>query len=204
MTCKEALKIVHGLSKPGKMPCPGYSLPAKHCKVGTKLRKMSGSACAGCYAFRGNYPFPIVQACLERRYQAVKRALSNAAFRAEFVQAFTVLLEGETYFRWHDSGDLINLSHAMLIQEICRATPHVKHWLPTREYTVARAMKPLANLTVRISAPMIDGPIPNGFTQTSTVTKGKGNCPAITGNGKCNDCRRCWNKRVRNVSYHKH
>ena len=37
------------------------------------------------------------------------------------------------FHRWFDSGDLQSLSHLMKIIEVCEHTPHIKHWLATRE-----------------------------------------------------------------------
>jgi len=36
------------------------------------------------------------------------------------------------YFRWHDSGDLFHAEYAKAVIEVCRRTPNVLHWLPTR------------------------------------------------------------------------
>ena len=38
MKIKEAKKITHSLSDPGKMPGYAYSIPAHECQTGTKLR----------------------------------------------------------------------------------------------------------------------------------------------------------------------
>lgn len=206
MTKKEAHILVGGLSKPSKMPCYGYSLPASACKLGSKLRSVPGSTCEKCYAHRGNYGFPAVRSSLAKRLSLVQKACDDLTFRKRFIQAFTVLLKGQEYFRWHDSGDLQDMEHAMLIRDICLATPNTKHWIPTREYAIARVLLRLKtpNLTVRCSAPMIDGPPPM-FRHTSTVVNGSGNCPAIADHtGKCGDCRKCWNKRILNVAYGKH
>ena len=46
MKLKEAEKITHTLSKPGKMPGYAYSTPAAACKTGSKLRLIPGSVCA--------------------------------------------------------------------------------------------------------------------------------------------------------------
>ena len=37
------------------------------------------------------------------------------------------------YFRWHDSGDVQDLDHLRRIYEVCKLTPDVQHWMPTRE-----------------------------------------------------------------------
>src|SRR5262249_8721688 len=36
------------------------------------------------------------------------------------------------YLRWHDSGDLFHIDYSKAILQVCRGTPSVLHWLPTR------------------------------------------------------------------------
>ena len=74
MKTNEALKIVGGLSKPSKMPGWAYGLPAAECKTGSKLAKIPGSVCNGCYALKGCYVFPVVQAAQYRRLEEIGRA----------------------------------------------------------------------------------------------------------------------------------
>ena len=74
---KTALLEVGGLSKPSKMPSYAYSLPAKECKVGSKLRKVKGSVCFGCYALKGNYVYPNVQKALYKRLELMKTNTLN-------------------------------------------------------------------------------------------------------------------------------
>ena len=60
MKLQEAKDIMISLGRANKMPCPTYNTPAKLCKTGSKLRKIKGSTCNGCYAMKGNYLFPSV------------------------------------------------------------------------------------------------------------------------------------------------
>lgn len=213
-TKKAALAAVAGLSKPSKMPCRGWSIPAVHCKVGAKLRKIVGSICFKCYALKGMYMFPKVRACLERRFNILMRALSDDVARTEFRAAFVRLLRDETLFRWLDSGDIQNVAHLWLIVDIANDNPHVRFWLPTRERDIVRkfAQSGIAippNLTIRISAPMIDGaPLGLDGFPTSTVHKNEKPhgevCLAYTRGGYCADCRLCWDPNVKNVSYPVH
>jgi hypothetical protein len=209
----QALEFIGGLSEPSKMPCKGWSIPAVECKVGSMLRKIVGSVCFKCYALKGMYVFPNVRAALERRFNVLQRALSNDADRTAFRAAFERLLRKETYFRWHDAGDLQSVAHLALIADIANDNPHIAFWLPTRERKIVlefmRANTVPANLTIRVSAAMIDGkPLDMGGLPTSTVHK-KGTahgteCGAYTRDGFCGDCRLCWNPDVANVSYPAH
>ena len=108
-------------------------------------------------------------------------------------------------FRWHDSGDVQSLDHLNKIFEVCKRTPSRRHWMPTKEAWIKdhlhRAPK---NLTIRISSPMVDqGPI-KSWPNTSTVVTKKATCPAPQQGGQCLDCRKCWNPKIKNISYGEH
>ena len=98
MNKKEAKAITGGLSAPSKMPGPAYNLPAVACITGAKLVKVPGSVCAGCYALKGRYRFPNVQAALNRRLKSLEHP--------DWIRAMVVLIDKAPWFRWHDSGDL--------------------------------------------------------------------------------------------------
>ena len=67
---KEAELAVGNLSRPSKMPSYAWSISARRCNVGSKLAKVKGSVCEGCYALKGRYMFSNTQDALERRYDA--------------------------------------------------------------------------------------------------------------------------------------
>ena len=203
MLKKEARQITGGLSKPSKMPGPAYNLPATECKTGAKLVKVPGSVCAGWYALKGRYRFTNVRLALARRMQSLKHP--------QWVQAMTVLIKGEKYFRWHDSGDLQSVTHLKNIFEVCKATPETWHWMPTREAQLLKLMDPDVipkNLIIRMSSHMIDQKPVSFWPWTSTVSTGLAQpghrCPAQNQNNQCRDCRACWDRKVSNVTYPKH
>ena len=70
MELNEAKEVAISLGKPSKMPCLSYDIPASLCKTGARLRKIKGSTCYGCYAFKGNYLYPSVQEGLMKRFDA--------------------------------------------------------------------------------------------------------------------------------------
>ncbi len=197
-----------GFSYPSKMPCPAYSIPATLCKTGSKLRAIAGSVCAKCYALRNRYLFPAVRAALAKRL----RSMRNPKW-AEAV-AFLINAEGNRFFRWHDSGDLQNVAHLRQIVKVCNLTPDVRHWLPTREYAMVSKFLEMGgtipgNLTVRLSAHMVDGPAPVELARrlglvTSTVMTSGATCPSRAQGNKCAACRACWDRNVENVAYEKH
>ena len=209
MNLELAQSIIGGLSEPSKMPCYGFSIPASRCKTGSKLRKVAGSVCSICYALKGRYVFGVVQNALERRFSKLSHP--------QWVKAMAFLintLEKSGYFRWHDAGDIQSLTHLQRIVRVCKATPHIKHWLPTREYGIVAAYVRKygafpANLNVRLSAYMMDGPPPSHLAkslgvQTSGVLHEGFTCPAPNQGNKCLDCRACWITKIPNVNYKVH
>ena len=60
------------------------------------------------------------------------------------------------------------------------------------------------NLIIRFSMPMIDQPAAGTWSHTSTVVTTGATCPAPKQDGKCGDCRRCWDKSIPNIAYGKH
>ena len=72
MLKKEANEIVGGLSAPGKMPCPSINLPAVACVTGSKLARVPGTTCHGCYALKGRYNFKYTKIAMARRLAALK------------------------------------------------------------------------------------------------------------------------------------
>ena len=207
------------------MPGYSYGISATKCQTGGKLRGVPGSVCAGCYALTDWYRTwrPLLEGHA-RRWAGLRHPLWIEAM----VRMISSACVGEARFmRWHDSGDLQGVWHLANIVAVCRATPTVQHWLPTREYEIVEeylrteALPP--NLTVRLSAHMIDAepvvPTELAHLPTSTVStvsryasgvpivEGKGSieCRAVEArDNKCGDCRACWDRRVRNVNYPAH
>jgi hypothetical protein len=198
MLKKEANKITGGLSAPSKMPGPSYNLPATQCITGTKLVKVPGSVCAGCYALKGRYRFTNVRLALARRLESLQHP--------QWVLAMTVLIKGEEVFRWHDSGDLQSAWHLKRIFEVCEATPETSHWLPTREakFLPLNTDSIPKNLLIRMSSHMIDQAPVKFWPWTSTVSTGSFTCPASKQGNECKSCRNCWDRNIANVSYPKH
>jgi len=177
MNRSEATSIIgSGLSQTSKMPCYSFNLSALHCRTGSKLVKIKGSVCYGCYALKGNYARYKHPINMKPKTEKINHPL--------WVPSMVYLINHQgnqrdkRYFRWHDSGDIQNLEHLKKIAKVCKLTPEVKHWLPTREYKIVRDFLFWEsfpdNLTVRLSAHMIDQKAPKVIEcQTSTVNKNK-------------------------------
>ena len=199
MKTSEAWALVGGLSKPSKMPGFSIGLPAKECKTGSKLRQVKGSTCYNCYALKGCYVFKVVQDAQYKRLEAIKSPL--------WVAAMTILINSKKskWFRWHDSGDVQDLQHLNKIYDVCRLTPGIKHWMPTREAWIKdHVPRAPDNLIIRFSVPMIDQEPAGSWPNTSTVVTAGATCPSSKQGNQCLDCRNCWNKKIKNVSYGKH
>ncbi len=204
MNKAQASAIVGGLSRPSKMPGKSIGLPALECNVGRNLRKIPGSTCQDCYALKGMYRFPTVQTAQYRRLDALDHP--------EWTNSMVVLLQGERYFRWHDSGDIQDIDHLLRIVDVCEQTPNTMHWLPTREKAIVKKYlravgKFPDNLNVRISDTMVDAGkrerIP-GTTSSGVTSNGSHNCPAPNQDNACGNCRDCWNASISHINYHKH
>jgi len=202
MLIKEAKEITGGLSAPSKMPGPSFNLPAAACITGAKLVNVKGSTCSGCYALKGRYRFPNVQAALRRRLSKLHDP--------RWIESMVTLIAKQPVFRWHDSGDIQSVQHLKNIFEVCKRTPATAHWLPTRESRFINLMDPDVvpkNLKIVLSDHMNDQQVtPSWWPYTSGVsTDHKAvTCPASTQGNKCLDCRKCWDRNTKRVIYGKH
>ena len=97
------------------------------------------------------------------------------------------------YFRWQYAGDIRSIEHLAKSCEICVMSPHMRHWIPTRENKIINEYVRLGgvipdNLCVRLSAPMVDQqPVSTNDYNTSTVHSDIGRSSAIA-NWKGKEC----------------
>lgn len=200
-----------------KMPGSSFAISAKHCNVGGKLAKIEGSTCHKCYALKIQNMRPSVNqgwtANLDKAQALIDRDPQRwVAFMSFQIDKASIKTQ-EPFHRWFDSGDLQSLAMLEAIVSVCKQTPHIRHWLPTREAGLVKAFKAKHgalpdNLVIRLSATMI-GDKPMNYDNTSTVHrkthKPVGHvCPASTQGNACGSCRACWDKSVSNVSYPLH
>ncbi len=210
MNKSQAHEVTGGVTQTSKMPCKSYSLPTVACRTGFELSKVAGSICASCYAQKGFYSMyaKTVEPAQHARLTAIELACADAEYRALWIDAMQTLIGADQYFRFHDSGDLQDIAHLALYAELARSMPQCQFWLPTREYGMVKQFAAAntipANLTIRLSAIFPDQPVKipaslQGITgiEASNVHKHTtpvgAVCPAYTRQGKCGDCRACWN-----------
>jgi hypothetical protein len=165
-------------------------------------------ACSGCYATTGMYNFGAVKAVRARNREDWERE--------GWVEDMVAALKKQSFFRWFDSGDMYSLKLALRMYAVMVATPHVKHWLPTRMYKFSKfakvlaAMQALPNVMVRPSSDAIDGTYTAGVhgstivPDADTVPDGVTLCGAYSRGGKCGGCRACYDKSVAVVGYPAH
>jgi hypothetical protein len=199
------------LSNPDKMPAYSWGISAKRCITGTKLANQDGTVCSKCYANKGCYVFQVVQDAQEFRYHAIEKIEWVDYMTELLTRKYKNLDKSRLFHRWFDSGDLQSLSHLMKIIEVCEHTPHIKHWLATREASIVSQIKESdvpKNLIIRVSATKVDGKPPKFWKWTSSVHKDRkaiGHaCPSQYQDNKCGSCRKCWDRRTKNVSYEEH
>jgi hypothetical protein len=196
------------LSKTSKLDgVPSWGLPASICPDTTNSAGEMVDVCKICYARQGRFNFKQVDAV---RWQNLKDYLKE-----EWVAAMVFSLQNHRYMRWFCSGDIVSEALARKILEICRRTPWCQHWIPTRAYKrprvreVLEQLKQLPNVVVRYSSDSIHGDyeLDHGSTVVPSENWNDPNlfvCPAYQNKGKCNGCRRCWDKATPVVAYVAH
>jgi hypothetical protein len=208
-TLKAAKECAGSLGKPSKMPSHSYGISAFNCITGSKLAKIEGSVCHGCYARKANYKYPSVTMAHQKR----EANLGSPAW----IDSMVLMIDKtkDTHFRFHDSGDLQSVAHLLAIVAIANRLPHVSFWLPTKEKGFLSEFKREGhsvpdNLTIRLSAAMVDSDKVNKeLTGTVSLVQDKAelsgfHCKAPEQNGKCESCRACWDKTVSTIVYFKH
>ena len=214
---KDAIAATGGLTQTTKMPCKSWSIPVAACQTGWWMAQIKGSVCSKCYADKGNYA--MYHATIEPAQHARLAALDEPDL---WIGGMVTLISTDAYFRWLDAGDIQSLLHLEMIAEVCRRTPHTRHWLPTREYGVVKefvskwgvgAVPP--NLVIRLSAMYIDKPviIPKSLRGVPGITASNVHsktakpigerCVAPSQKGQCLSCRTCWSRDTV-VSYEQH
>lgn len=203
------------LSNASKMPAPTFSLPAgKGAGKACPWSMMDGhdAICDSCYAQKGNYRYSLVANATSIRFQWTLESMATSDGIDAWVttMADAIHATGTRYFRWHDSGDIFSPVYAHMIWRVIKATPDVKHWIPTRAWRApwANILELIAaepNATVRPSALHFNElpPVISGLHAGSGAGH-ESNCPAPSQGNACRDCRRCWNDQNTVILYHKH
>ncbi len=163
-------------------------------------------ACEGCYAKGGNYRFP--------RVNNVRQYNRKDWKRDDWVFDMMTELDNDRYFRWFDSVDIYHPELAKKILLVCKNTPWVKHWIPTRSYKVQSIyrilikLSALSNVVVRYSSDSVEGGYEHihGSTIIPSTTCDDRQLTICMSykTGRCNGCRNCWNKSIKIIAYPAH
>ena len=215
-----------------KMPGYTYGSSAWFCHTGQRLMNVLNSVCSKCYAMKGNYIRPNVKKSKTMKSYAIEYYDGIADFTPWIIalrdiilrrctikeikdkQGNIILIKDDTYFRWHDSGDLQSVLHLEAINQIAIECPEVKFWLPTREGKMVKQFlknnEVASNLCIRISGHMLGKKASDFGTglPTSSVDyeASKHNCIAPQQDDACDgaimSCRNCWDPSIPNINYH--
>ena len=209
------------LSAPSKPSCKAWSTRAgATCPFSLDADGNVVPICKACFAKKGRYVFPNVKDAQDRRDKDAKKS--------DWIARMITAIEKDEFFRWFDSGDINTVERAEAIFEVMKATPNVKHWLPTRSYkdldcsNVLTKMVELGNVSVRCSSDDIGAEFKN-FTNDLTAVGGTSLvvadpaeiksesvhvCPATTNKDTktcaAADCRACWDTEIEIVAYKLH
>jgi hypothetical protein len=159
------------------------------------------------------YMFPDAKKLREHNLKLIQGNL------AQWV-VYSIVLIGKSslkngYFRWFDSGDLQDVNHLKAIIEIAIALPTIQFWMPTKEHNLLKDVfirQGIAcpdNLIIRLSSNYIDqAPSTKQFLTSTVFSHGSQpigqQCIAPSQDGKCLDCRACWNKSIPTIAYAQH
>jgi len=190
---------INSWSLPARVTCPGaLDDNGNLCPV-----------CKGCYAAGGRYRMANVIAPRMENMEDWKRE--------DWVADMVAALGKAEYFRWLDSGDVYCKALAEKIEQVIKATPNCKHWLPTKSYRVPEIkevldrIRELPNAVVRYSSLEVDGSHERGLHGSTCVPAQDWEvpsyvhvCKAYEHDGKCSGCRACWNKQVEVIAYVAH
>src|SRR5512139_1235640 len=147
-------------SRNSKVPGSSFALPPSKCLVGAKLAQLAGSVCHKCYAVKSERMYTSVRTGWLNNYLSATKLID--AMPEQWARAIAFQIKhhatknAENFHRWFDAGDLQSVAMLKAIARACELTPHVKHWLPTREAKIvadwrkAGGVEP-SNLVIRIS-----------------------------------------------------
>ena len=189
------------LSKTSKMPCKSFALPAFKTCLGAK--DSSGKVkdvCKSCYAMKGSYQWRSAKSLRENNRLSIVNELHT--FASEML--FLLKRENNNYFRWFDSGDIFDNDFLYEIYKVCKDTPNINHWIPTKARELLdndtwEKLESLPNVKVRYSSDSINGEY-NSLHGSTAIQKGQQyddkkvfKCPVNYDTVKeCGDCRECW------------
>ena len=220
------------LSNTSKMPGYSVSLSAWKCKTGDKLAKIKGSVCHDCYARKGRYNMPNVVDKMEERlkfFNALDFVPQMVAMLKKTRSPYFRWFDSGDVQNVRMALNIIDVVKATPEKKHWIPTKERKIW---QEALKLEALPD--NAVIRYSATMIDKAPPKDWENSSAVITDKAAsigklCEAYRTKkngemrshdeyetakkekqiskidlGYCGNCRACWSRDVKTVSYHKH
>lgn len=220
---KAMLRVLHKehgsvVDRNSKIDASVYSTNPLKCVRGAVLAKIPDTVCHDCYAIKAFNQYPSVRESQDGNQLKYEFARDNNNLE-DWAQSMAWQIQdssdrkekagklGAGLHRWFGAGDCPDVDFILAVVRVCELTPNIRHWLPTREYSMVEKAGLLPqNLVIRVSSNYIDKAAPSKFKNTSTVNK---NAPAIgytcpaSANDSCGEhnCTACWDSNVENVSY---
>lgn len=139
------LKLNNGNTKTGKNTQVFNLPPVTTCRKNAPCIKT-------CYARRYYNRYPAVKTCYNNNLEYVK-----THSRTDVQTSILEQIKPSTkYLRWFASGDIPSIGFLLAITTVARKTPHIKHWLYTKQYELVNSWLDLYrffpdNLTVIFS-----------------------------------------------------
>lgn len=219
MLVKEAIAYGKVSTANTKMGTTSYAISTDYCQTGGKLKEVSGSACASCYAVRLEKIRPTVYKGWRDNFLKWREAVRTPEGTINWTEALAFQISRyntDGYHRWFDAGDLYNATMLSQIIQVCILTPDIEHWLPTQELTVVNKVLDVVvkpdNLCIRVSDTMT-GREQRRYANSSSVFNKKEIvnvpydtvvCEASSRGNKCGPCKACWSTDVARIVYPKH
>ena len=149
-----------------------------------------------CYGMKGNFRYSVVHEAHKYRFALYK--LNPDRFFRQFAAELTLMQP--RYVRINGVGDTPNRAWAEMFVKLARRYKGTKFWVSTRKsfWNDVRLPK---NVIVRFA----DG-LTGEHTSNVVYTTEQATCPATTKEVKtCGECGwKCWDAKVKHVSYKKH
>ena len=209
MTYADAITIAGTPSNTSKMPGKSIGLSAFSCKTGAKLAQIPGSVCSKCYALKGFYRMPSVAKANDKR----EAGLSNP----QWIEAMVVIINHSASFavpewRWFDSGDIQSMDHLMMIVEVAKRTPMIKHWAPTKiDQAPVKGRANTSTVSSSVDVKYAGHRCEAYRTDKSGTIVSHEEHHAMDRKerktrdfGHCGSCRKCWSADIDNVDYLQH
>ncbi len=187
---------------------PSINLPAAlTCRADAPCKK-------GCYALKGNFLYKNVR---ESHQKNLDYFINNPDLY--FNEVIDYLNNGDIsykFFRWHSSGDIVNVRYLQGIIEVAKACPQTKFLCFTKKFNLVndylKENELPKNLKIVFSAWDKNFTVDNPFNLPVTYVNFKDSSKnpdipefAIPCVGKCYECKSCWSlEKGQSVVFNQH